>query len=144
MLLEDPAFSAPAGSFGLNGIVYHPNGYLLISKTSDGTVFKIPLSNPAGFTRVTSPGVNLTGSDNLLLQDNNTLQTAYNTQNKVYRLASTDNWTTMTLTGTFDAAGQFPSAVTKRGNVSYALYSHLDKLQQMPPVSAYDIAKVSY
>ena len=144
VLLDDPAFAAPAGSFGLNGIVYHPDGYLLVSKTSDGTLFKIPLSNPAGFTRVSGPGVNLTGSDNLLLQDNNTLQTACNTQNKVFRVASSDNWTTMTLTGTFDAAGQFPSAVTRRGTDSYALFSHLDKTAQVPPVASYDIVKVTY
>ncbi len=144
VLLDDPALGAPAGSFGINGIVFHPDGYLLVSKTSDGALFKVPLSNPAGFTRVTGTNVNLQGSDNLLLQDNNTLQTACNTQNRVYRVTSNDNWTTMSVTGTFEAAGQFPAAVARRGTDSYALYSRLDQLGQNPPVSAYGIAKVTY
>ncbi len=146
VLLDNPAFSAPAGAFGLNGIVLHPDGYLLVSKTNDGTLFKIPLSNPAGFTRVaTASGLNLTGSDNLLLQDNNTLQSACNTQNRVYRLTTTDNWATTTGSGTFETPGQFPSAVARRtGTDSYVLYSHLDQVTQTPPVAAYGIARVNY
>ncbi|HIP78957.1 MAG TPA: hypothetical protein EYH07_10910, partial [Kiloniellaceae bacterium] len=41
--------------FNLNGIQYHPEGFLLVAKKSDGSVFKVPLDNPEQFTEVRLP-----------------------------------------------------------------------------------------
>ncbi|MDQ2795348.1 MAG: SMP-30/gluconolactonase/LRE family protein, partial [Bacteroidota bacterium] len=86
VFLENAQLSGGTG-FGLNGIVYHPDGYLLTAKTSDGTLFKVPLANPAGFTTVAKTQ-SLMGADGLLLTDNNTLLVVSGSQSTVFRMAS--------------------------------------------------------
>ena len=147
VLLESPQFAAPAGKFGLNGIVYHPDGYLIMVNSTTGVLFKIPLANPSAFTTVSAPGIDLTAADGMLLQDNNTLQVSCNAQAKVYRLATTSGFTTASLSGTFATQPQFPTTLTKRaGADSYVLYANLDKLfaGQMPPVSQFSIVRVKF
>ncbi len=146
VLLENAQLAAPAGAFGLNGIVFHPDGYLLIAKSNEGVIFKIPLNNPESFTKLTLPQA-LTGADGMLLQDNKTLQVVTNSQAKVYRLTSADNWTSATVSGTFSTPPQYPTTLARReGADSYVLYSNLNALQasQNPPVSVFTIARVKF
>lgn len=143
---ENAQFSAPAGSFGLNGIVYHPDGYLLVAKSDEGIIFKIPLNTPTAITRVAT-SQNLQAADGMRLQDNNTLQVACNAQGKVYRLATTNAWTSATLAGTFTTPPEYPTTLTKRENSDgYVLYANLNALQaqQTPPVSVFTIAKLKF
>jgi sugar lactone lactonase YvrE len=145
VFLDNIQLAAPAGAFGLNGIVFHPDGYLLVAKSDEGALFKVPVSNPAGFTRVTTTGLDLRAADGLLLQDNNTLQVVTNSQNKVYRLSSSNSWAAATLSGTFATLPQFPTTLARRaGTDSYVLYANLDKMMQTPPVSVFTIAKVRF
>ena len=146
VFLENAQLAAPAGAFGLNGIVYHPDGYLLVAKSNEGVLFKVPLTNPTAFTKVAS-AQNLMGADGLLLQDNNTLQVVTNAQAKVYRLTSADAWATATVSGTFSTPPQYPTTLARRaGADSYVLYSNLNALQasQNPPVSVFTIARVKF
>ncbi|MFD1469848.1 SMP-30/gluconolactonase/LRE family protein [Hymenobacter caeli] len=147
VFLEDARLAAPAGAFGLNGIVYHPDGYLLVAKSDAGALYKVPLSNPAGFTVVNTTGLNLSAIDGLRLQDNNTLQAVTNAQAKVYRLTSADGWATATLGGTFATPPQYPTSIALRpGADGYVLYSNLNALQAnaQPPVSQFTIARLRF
>ncbi|WP_165822220.1 SMP-30/gluconolactonase/LRE family protein [Hymenobacter edaphi] len=121
VLLDNAQLSST--TFGLNGIVYHPDGYLLVAKTSDGSLFKVPLSNPAGFTRVTTTQ-NLAGADGLLLSDNQTLLVVAGSQGTVYRLGSTDGWATAAATGSFVTGAVSPTTITRRSNDAYVLYPY--------------------
>ncbi|RPD47717.1 gluconolaconase [Hymenobacter sediminis] len=146
VFLENAQLGAPAGAFGLNGIAYHPDGYLLVAKSNEGALFKVPVANPAGFTKVTTTQ-NLMGADGLLLQDNNTLQVVTNAQARVYRLASTDGWGSATVSGTFTTPPQYPTTLARReGADSYVLYSNLNALQanQNPPVADFSITQVKF
>ena len=145
VFVESPQFVAPAGAFGLNGIVFHPDGYLLVVKSDDGKLFKIPLATPASFTTVTTTQ-NLMAADGLLLQDNNTLQVVSNAQAKVFRLVTTNSFGAATLSGTFATKAEFPTTLARRDGNSYVLYANLDKLfgGQMPPVSQYSINRVIF
>ena len=60
VLLSDPQFRGEG--INLNGLVVHPDGYLLVIKKSDGALFRVPLAEPARFTRVS---VSLKGGDGL-------------------------------------------------------------------------------
>ena len=122
VFLENSQLSGGTG-FGLNGIVYHPDGYLLVAKTSDGTLYKVPISNPAGFTTLTKTQ-NLTGADGLLLTDNNTLLVVAGSQGTVFRMASTDAWGSTTATGSFATGAVSPTTLTKRGSDAYVLYPY--------------------
>ncbi|WP_201983582.1 SMP-30/gluconolactonase/LRE family protein [Hymenobacter rubidus] len=122
VFLENAQLSGGTG-FGLNGIVYHPDGYLLTAKTSDGTLFKVPISNPAGFTTVTKTQ-SLVGADGLLLFDNNTLLVVAGSQGTVFRMASTDAWVSTTATGSFATGAVNATTITKRGADAYVLYPY--------------------
>ncbi|SNR62548.1 SMP-30/gluconolactonase/LRE family protein [Hymenobacter mucosus] len=146
IFLENAQLAAPAGSFGLNGIVYHPDGYLLVAKSDEGAIFKIPLTNPAGLTKVTI-SQDLKGIDGMLLLDNTTLHVVTNAQAKVYRLTTATAWTAATATGTFTTPPQYPTTLARRSAAeTYVLYSNLNALQakQNPPVSQFSIAKVKF
>ncbi|SFP72082.1 SMP-30/gluconolactonase/LRE family protein [Hymenobacter arizonensis] len=147
VFLEDATRLAPptGGAFGFNGIVFHPDGYLLVAKSDNGAIYKVPLNNPAGFTQVTTTQ-NLTAADGMLLQDNNTLQVVSNAQARVFRMASTNGFTSATLSGTFVTPPQFPTTLARRDDASYVLYANLNALfsSQMPAVSQYSINRVDF
>jgi sugar lactone lactonase YvrE len=152
VLLEDPALAAPAGSFGLNGIAYQDN-YLIVAKSDEGKLIKVPLTNsvpgsanPVTFSTVNTTGLNLTGADGIQLIDKNTLLVSCNAQGKVYRLSSTDNFATVTQTGSFTTGAVYPTTLARRDGESYVLYSYLNALQQMqnPPVSQFSLTRVAF
>ncbi|MBH8558277.1 SMP-30/gluconolactonase/LRE family protein [Hymenobacter negativus] len=122
VFLENSQLSGGSG-FGLNGIVYHPDGYLLTAKTSDGTLYKVPVGNPLGFTTVAKTQ-SLVGADGLLLFDNNTLLVVAGSQGTVFRMASTDAWASTTATGSFATGAVSPTTITKRGSDAYVLYPY--------------------
>jgi sugar lactone lactonase YvrE len=144
VFLDNPAFSAPANAFGLNGIVYHPDGYLLVAKTDNGTLFKIPLTAPASFTTVATTGLDLTGADGLLLQDNTTLQVV--AAGRVQRLTTANSWAAATSSGTFVAAqSTSPTTLARRdGAASYVVYSRFSELTATPTPTSFVIGKVSF
>ncbi|MVN77350.1 hypothetical protein GO988_13525 [Hymenobacter sp. HMF4947] len=146
VFLENSALAAPAGMFGLNGIVYHPNGYLLVAKSDEGALLKVPLATPANFTKVTATGLNLAGDDGLQLLDNTTLLAACNAQGQVYRLSSTDDFVTVSRTGSFATGDVYPTTLARRGSESYVLYSYLNALQKMqsPPVSQFSLTRIAF
>jgi sugar lactone lactonase YvrE len=124
VFLENAQFDAGT-AFGLNGIVYHPDGYLIVAKANTGTLFKVPIANPASFTTITNAvGLTLTGADGLLLTDPQTLLLVSGSQSTVYRLSSTDSWANVRSTGTFATGAVSPTTITKRGNDAYVLYPY--------------------
>lgn len=146
VFLEDAALAAPAGKFGLNGIVYHPDGYLLVAKSDEGALLKVPLNNPRGFSKVNAGGLDLTGDDGLLLYDNTTLLVVCNAQGQVYRLGSSDGFGSVSRTASFATDAVYPTTLSTAGNSNYVLYSHLDALQRMqaPPISQFTLARVRF
>jgi len=147
VFLENTALAAPSGSFGLNGIVYHPDGYLIVAKSDEGALIKVPLSNPGSFTKVNTTGLVLTGDDGLQLINNTTLLVACNAQGQVYRLTSADGFATVSRTGSFATGSVYPTTLARRnGTDSYVLYSYLNALQAMqnPAVSQFSLTKVSF
>lgn len=123
IFLENSQLSGGNG-FGLNGIVYHPDGYLLVAKSNDGTLFKVPLANPAGFTPVTSTQ-SLLGADGMLLLDNTTLLVVTGSQNTVFRMASSDAWATTRPSGSFATGAVGATTITRRnGTEAFVLYPY--------------------
>ncbi len=123
VFLENAQLSGGTG-FGLNGIVYHPDGYLLVAKSNDGTLFKVPLTNPTGFAAVASTQ-SLVGADGLLLLNSNTLLVVAGSQSTVFRMASGDNWVSTRPTGSFATGAVSPTTITSRnGNEAFVLYPY--------------------
>jgi sugar lactone lactonase YvrE len=123
VFLENAQLSGGTG-FGLNGIVFHPDGYLLVAKSSDGTLFKVPVANPAGFATVTS-AQSLVGADGMLLLDPTTLLVVAGSQNTVFRLVSSDAWATTRPTGSFATGAVSATTITRRNTTeTFVLYPY--------------------
>lgn len=114
---------------GLNGIVFI-NDYLIVCKLDEGVLFKIPLSDPTNYTRITAPaflgadGLEVNADGNIVLVENSLGENP-----GTHILTSTDNWDTATIVSSFSvAADKFPTtaALANDGNI-YVLNSYLNK-----------------
>lgn len=111
VFIAHEAFRGPG--FNLNGIVVHPDGYLLVAKKSDGSIFRVPLENPANFERVTLD-TSLYAPDGLVLVDDRTLLAITNRAgetvgNAFHLLRSEDGWASATSSGTSPASDSYPT-----------------------------------
>lgn len=121
--IESPAFTAhrnqlPFNLVGLNGIVYHPGGFLLVSHTWAGIIFKVELD---GFvvrpvyanTRIWADGIALVTPTKLAAAG----------ISGVHLLESSDGWETAILTQTSRGPlHRYPSSVTVKDGRVYASY----------------------
>jgi sugar lactone lactonase YvrE len=152
VLLNNQVFSAPAGSFGLNGIVYHPDGYLIVGKYDEGRLFRVSLNPDNTITEIILNG-SINTVDGILLTDNNTLVLASNNitgadfDEAIYEIKTTDNWATGTINNTFiTPQGDFPTTLDMVANNIYVVYSSLTSLfgGVNPPVDEFPIEKISF
>jgi hypothetical protein len=114
--LSDSHFASEG--IGLTGIVYHPNGYLLISK-ADGSLFKIPLNDPTNVQTVTIDGAP-TGITSLALLADGRLAALDAQTGSLNVLTSTDDWTTAAVSSMVTAP-QGATALTTDGTTLYVL-----------------------
>jgi len=91
LVRDDTRFASP--TFGLNGIAYHPDGYLIVANTGQGKLYKVDLKNGNAISEVTIatslPGDGLTFLNNDLY--------VVTGGNRVAQVRSTDNWQTATI-----------------------------------------------
>ena len=121
----------------LNGVVVHPDGYLLVIKKSDGSLFKIPLEQPNRFSRVViaehfvgGDGLTLVGKKDLVVISNRTPAT---NSNAAYSLTSDDGWTTAKLAAVQQLGDVYPTTAVLRNGTLYVVHSKLNELIALPP-----------
>ena len=102
ILVNDPRFAS--ATFGLNGIVYHPDGYLIVAHTSAGKLYKVDLKNGNAISEVGGLG-NLPG-DGLTLVNGTDLYVVTGNGSRVAQVRSSDNWQTASVIKT-DENGYF-------------------------------------
>jgi sugar lactone lactonase YvrE len=115
---------------GLNGIVYHPNGYLLVDNTNTGQIYKVDISQPSNIQKVKIDQYFL-GADGMLLDDPSHLTIVVNGGNdKIYRLESTDNWQSAVLNASTLLADRFtyPSTATRFQNETWVMNAKFNEL----------------
>lgn len=97
---------APMAGLGLNGIVHHPDGYLIVvANGGAGMLYKIPVANPdaASQIRLSEPA---TGADGLDWAADGTLASISNSTSSVTKYRSTDGWASATVAGVASFVGQ--------------------------------------
>ena len=152
VLVNDSQFEVPQGAFGLNGIVYHPDNYLIVGRAFGGKLYKIPLDNPTQVSEITlDKSVN--SLDGLLLTDPNTLVLVSNNftgapfKEAVYQITTTNNWSTGKIKNTFSSfAGSFPTTATVINDTVYVNYGYFPDLvnQETAPIETFKIQKVLF
>lgn len=126
VFLNDKQFEGEG--FNLNGIVVHPDGYLLVARYNEGTLHKVPLDAPEKHSQV--GGLEpMPGADGLVLNADGSLVVIANMQtNKVFRLTSTDDWATAT-GGASEETGQvFATTGVAHNGAIYVLHAMLHVL----------------
>ncbi len=118
--------------FNLNGIQTHQDGFLLVAKKSDGSLFKVPLDNPAAFTEVQLPK-RLVGVDGLLLASSTELIAITNRasgvqSNTIVKLVSDDGWVSTRIDAEFKTGDVYPTTGTIRDGKIFVNYGRLNKL----------------
>jgi hypothetical protein len=120
----------------LNGVVVHPDGYLLVIKKSDGVLFKVPLAHPEQFSAVQvdqpfigGDGLLLAGAQSMVVVANKTPDTA---SNAAFVVSSTDGWRSARLVGQQPLGDVYPTTAVLRDGRIYAVSSKLNRLLQAP------------
>ncbi|MFZ0596439.1 MAG: SMP-30/gluconolactonase/LRE family protein [Flavobacterium sp.] len=130
LFITNNLFQPAPNQFGLNGIVFHPDGYLLAVKTDNSKLYKITLANPAVITEVT--GTDFSAPDGIELDKKNNLVVVENglALGKTYTFSSDNNWkSALKISETNIGKEEFPTtaALASDGNV-YVISSKLGKL----------------
>ena len=115
-------FYQPGGgaTLGFNGIVVHPDGYLLVA--GGETLWKVPLGSPDEAAPVQLPET-IQGQDGVVWMANGSLAIVSNSENRVVALTSSDGWMTAQLAGVapFEIPGTTAAVV---GDEVYVVHPH--------------------
>jgi len=133
---------------GLNGIVFHPDGYLIVDNSSKGQLFKVMLNNPKSVQKIMIDQYFL-GADGLLLKDKNNLTMVVNGGNdKIYQLMSNDNWQTAVVSAATASTDRFtyPSTATSNGADIWIMNAQFNQLldSNSVPVKKFAIQKAIF
>jgi sugar lactone lactonase YvrE len=133
---------------GLNGIVYHPNGYLIVDNTAKGQLYKVDLKNPKHVKKVAIENY-FVGADGLLLNDKNKLTVVVNGgTDKIFQLSSTDDWATAKVIASTLVTDRFtyPTTATQNGKDIWVMNAQFNQLldSNAVPVKNFAIQQVSY
>lgn len=116
----------------LNGIAYHPGGFLLVIKKSDGALFKVSLKDPSDIKRVNIER-SMIGGDGVLLIDSDSMLVVANSasgvkSNSVFSLKTSNNWDSAKIINVRQLDDVYPTTAAIRGDAIYVVHSHLNKL----------------
>lgn len=129
VFLEDDQFTSE--TFGLNGIDYHPDGYLLAAVTGNGALFKIPLDDPSTFSEVVlSEPLGIDGM--VLLPDGGAFYAVATTfeespegMQSLVGVSSSDDWATGEVTARTDTGGN-ATTIALRDGIPYYINAYLN------------------
>jgi len=156
VIAQYPQLQVSPGQFGLNGIVYHTDGFLIVAHHASGKLYRIDTDNPERATEIkrsdTSEDWQLTGLDGLLLVDSTTLAAVNNDSserlhgNVVYQLVSDDGWLSYRVAAAMPTTNTFPTTLTRSGDDLFVLHSQLPVLfaGNSTPAKTFDIEKVVF
>lgn len=117
---------------GPNGIVFHPEGFLLVANNGTGALIKLPISNPNSGTKIKIDQF-FPGADGMLLNDNTTLTVVQNGGvNKIFKIKSSDNWNTAQVTESTSVEDRFafPSTAAMSGNETWIMNANFSELAE--------------
>jgi sugar lactone lactonase YvrE len=118
-------------NLALNGIVYHPDGYLLVADSGNGLLYKTPIDAPAATALVRLPEP-VSGDDGLVWRADGALGVVQNISpgGRVTALTSNDGWASAQVAGVAPHEGQATTGAAV-GNDIYIVQPHFN--DQDPP-----------
>ncbi|MGB7395580.1 MAG: hypothetical protein WA913_14415, partial [Pricia sp.] len=139
IFLDDDRLISSMG-FGLNGITYHPFGFLLVA-TGDDVFFRIPVNDPESFTEVplgiggNVDGIQITSFRTILAVSGS----------EVFKLRSRDLWRSVEVDGSYTVEGGAPTTLANSYfNKTYAVNAFLSELGSTPPKLDFSLELVDF
>ena len=124
---RDSAFVAHE-NVGLNGIVVHPDGFLLAAHSESGRLFRVDLRDPRRVEPITLPEAYV-GADGLALLDTESLAVVQNEgADRTLLLRSTDGWRSATRAAVVPSTLPFPTTAAHADDALFVLNAKLDEL----------------
>ena len=108
--------------FGLNGIEYHPAGYLILASPGTGQLIRVPVDNPQRWELI-DLDVPAMGVDGIVWTADGSLVGISNNRSRAVKYASDDNWRSARLTGMASYSGQSTTGAVV-GNEIYVIQPH--------------------
>jgi sugar lactone lactonase YvrE len=105
--------------FGLNGIEYHPAGYLILASPGSGQLIRVPVDNPS----LIDLDVPATGVDGIVWASDGSLAGVSNNRSRAVKYRSDDNWRSARLTGMASYSGQSTTGAVV-GDEIYVVQPH--------------------
>ena len=127
---------------GLNGIVYHPGGFLLVDNSNTGRIYKVDIKQPSIVTQVKIDQYFL-GADGLVLNSPDLLTIVVNGGNdKIYQLTTENNWDSATLKATTLIADRFtyPATATLAKGEMWVMNAKTNELLDSNAIPAHKFA----
>ncbi|MDQ1165632.1 gluconolaconase [Flavobacterium sp. SORGH_AS_0622] len=117
---------------GPNGIVFHPDGFLLVVNNGTGALIKLPIASPNNAIKVKIDQF-FPGADGMLLNDRSTLTLVQNGGvNKVFKIKTSDNWTSAQVTESTSVEDRFafPSTAAMAGPDTWIMNANFSELAE--------------
>lgn len=116
----------------INGIVFHPDGYLIVVKKDDGQLFKVSLDDPSNVTTI-AINKKFIGGDGLVLTNKNELLVIANRASgqiteTAFLIGSRDNWESANLIDQYKFGKVYLTTGVIRRNQLYVMHSNLKAL----------------
>jgi sugar lactone lactonase YvrE len=115
---------------GLNGIAWHPDGYLIVVNNAQGALYKVDTKSPSTISKIKIDQF-FGGGDGLLFDNQKNLVLVQNKSvDKLFRLQSQDGWRTAKVSMATGGTDRFqnPSTCTIRKGKIYALNAKLNEI----------------
>jgi sugar lactone lactonase YvrE len=121
----------PMTGLGLNGIVHHPDGFLIVvAAGGQGMLYRVPVANP-GAARPIELSQPATGADGLVWTRDGRLVVVSNSTSSATAYSSDDGWNSATLVGESTFTGQATTGAVIDDDV-YVVQPHFNDAE--PPV----------
>lgn len=111
--------------YNLNGIVYHPDGYLIVAQSNIGVLYKIDVAHPENPVKIDAP--ELKGADGLILNGKNELLAISHASYNIYRITTKNNWKSAAISNTQHSVADFPTTGVLAKGKYYVLNAKLNE-----------------
>ncbi len=112
--------------FNLNGIVYHPDGYLIVAQSNKGLLYKVNIKDPSDIKKIKADEVR--GVDGLILNGKNELAVISNQSAKIFLVKTSDEWTSARIVSDKESVLPFPTTGVLLNDKYYVLNGKLGEL----------------
>ena len=131
--------------FSLNGIVYHPDGFLIVAQSNTGNLFKVFLNTPTTIQKIESDPI--LGIDGMIFNSQkNELIVISNARQEILQLKSDTKWDSAKKMNTVKSVNTFPTTGTIVGTSYYILNAKLNELfnPTAPKSNSFTIQEVKF